>query len=325
MTAQTMLVTGAAGFIGSHLVDALLEKGYPVIGVDNMLKGRLENLTRALGHDGFRFIQVDVADEQGLAAALTSPVQELGAVNTVWHLAANSDIPAGVADAQVDFQNTFMTTFNVVNTMRAMSIPRIVFASTSAVYGDLDEVLTETTGPTLPISNYGAMKLAGEAAISAAVESHLQSAVLCRFPNVVGSRSTHGILYDLVGKLLRQPTDLEVLGDGRQCKPYLHVSDLVSAMIHIWSTCSDRRALFNIGPEDDGAEVSFIARAVLNESGSGLELRYVGGDRGWVGDVPRVRYSVDKLKATGWAPTLSSRQAVARAAREVAEERGLLA
>ena len=324
MFPKTMLVTGAAGFIGSHLVDALLDRGYAVIGIDNLVRGTRANLARADTHGAFRFLQLEVADEFALRNGLLDTVSDTGSIDTVWHLAANSDIAAGIDDPQIDLRDTFMTTFSVLRIMRELAIPRIVFASTSAVYGDTDEVLAETFGPTLPISNYGAMKLASEAAISAAVESHLQSAVLCRFPNVVGSRSTHGILYDLVGKLLRQNEDLEVLGDGRQCKPYLHVSDLIGAIIHIWSGCPERRALYNIGPEDEGAEVSFIAQAVLNAAGSRLKLRYTGGDRGWIGDVPRIRYSVDKLRAMGWTPTHSSRQAVTLAALEVAQERGLI-
>lgn len=320
MSAKTQIVTGAAGFIGSHLVDRLLALGHTVVGFDNLSRGRREYLAEAEATGRFRLIELDLNDEAALEEAFTAA----GPVETVWHLAANSDIPAGVADARIDWRDTFMTTFAVVEAMKRHGAPRLVFASTSAVYGALDQALDETTGPLLPISNYGAMKLAGEAAISAAAESHLQQAVICRFPNVVGPRATHGVIYDLVGKLLGQARELEVLGDGRQCKPYLHVSELVEAMIHLWSTQTERRVLFNIGPEDDGATVKVIAEAVVAAAGGGTPLRYTGGDRGWLGDVPRVRYTVDRLKTSGWAPELSSEDAVRRAAGEVARERGLI-
>jgi UDP-glucose 4-epimerase len=319
MSAKTQIVTGAAGFIGSHLVDRLLDLGHDVIGIDNLARGRRDFLAGAEATGRFHFIELDLME----AAALETAFADAGEVETVWHLAANSDIPAGVADARVDWRDTFMTTFNVVETMKRSGTPRLVFASTSAVYGALDQVLDETTGPLLPISNYGAMKLAGEGVVSAAVESHLKQAVICRFPNVVGPRATHGVIYDLVGKLLGQARELEVLGDGRQCKPYLHVSELVEAMIHLWSTQVDSRVLCNIGPEDDGATVAAIARAVVEAAGGDTPLRYTGGDRGWLGDVPRVRYAVERLKTSGWAPSLSSEEAVRRAAGEVARERGL--
>ena len=323
MPSRTMIVTGAAGFIGSHLVDALIGHGYTVIGIDNMARGRLENLNQASATGRFQLLQVDIADDEALKAALSQVVDHVGDIDTAWHMAANSDIGAGVADPQVDFRDTFLTTFNLVNRMRDLGMKRIVFASTSAVYGESEDILAETSGPALPISNYGAMKLAGEGVISAAVESHFDQACLCRFPNVVGSRSTHGVIYDLVGKLMGRTDELEVLGDGKQKKPYLHVSDLVDAMMHIWKTSSDRRALFNIGPEDDGASVAFIADAVVSASGTGAKLRYTGGDRGWVGDVPRVRYSVARLKTLGWSPLHSSEAAVVLAAQEVVRERGL--
>ena len=190
MSPRTQIVTGAAGFIGSHLVDRLLERGHTVIGFDNLSRGRREHLAEAEATGRFRLAELDLMDEAALDEVLTAA----GPVETVWHLAANSDIPAGVADARIDWRDTFMTTFAVVEAMKRHGAPRMVFASTSAVYGALDQALDETTGPLLPISNYGAMKLAGEAAISAAAESHLEQAILCRFPNVVGPRATHGVI-----------------------------------------------------------------------------------------------------------------------------------
>lgn len=314
-----MVVTGAAGFIGSHLVDRLLAQGHQVVGIDNLSRGTRENLAQALAHPAFRFIEGDVAEPETLNAALAA----LGPAETIWHLAANSDIAAGVADARIDMRDTFMTTYGAVEIGKATGARRIAFASTSAVYGVFPEPLVETHGPLLPISNYGAMKLAGEALISAAVESHFAQAWIFRFPNVVGSRATHGVINDLFLKLRRDASELEVLGDGSQQKPYLHVSDLIEAMMFITASAGDApRHVYNIGPEDDGFDVASIAGAVVAASGTGARLRYTGGDRGWVGDVPRFTYSVEKLARLGWRPSMSSADAVARAVGEVAVERG---
>lgn len=317
-----MLVTGCAGFIGSHLVDRLLADGHPVIGVDNFIRGTRQNLGPAVADPRFKLIEADLADPQAVRQ-LVDPVLSRD-IDTVWHMAANSDIAAGVTDPGVDLRDTFRTTFEVVLMMRRMGLKRIVFASTSAVYGESDLPLTETFGPMLPISSYGAMKLAAEAAISAAVESHLDQAWICRFPNVIGSRGTHGIIYDLAGKLLARQDELEVLGDGSQKKPYLHVSELIEAMQFIRANAVERRAVYNIGPEDDGVQVTSIAQTVVEAAGLKTPLRYTGGDRGWVGDVPRFSYSVEKLAALGWRPASSSAQAVRLAAGEIVTERGLL-
>jgi UDP-glucose 4-epimerase len=209
-----------------------------------------------------------------------------------------------------------MTTFNTLLLMRELKIPRIAFASTSAVYGENKDLLRETTGPLLPISNYGAMKLAAEGLISAAVEAYLEQAHIFRFPNVLGPRLTHGIIYDFLNKLKRDPAELEVLGNGTQQKPYLHVKDLIQAMLFIREKANDRVNLFNIGPEDEGATVAEIAKAVLAGVKSDAPIRYTGGDRGWVGDVPRFRYSVDKLAKLGWRSTSSSLEVVRRTVAE---------
>ncbi|HXB61080.1 MAG TPA: SDR family NAD(P)-dependent oxidoreductase, partial [Candidatus Acidoferrales bacterium] len=176
------LVTGAAGFIGSHLVDALLAGGARVTGVDNLKLGRYEHIRQASQNPRFKFFEADINDLVGMEKIITAEVQT-APIDTVWHLAANSDIRAGVTDADVDFHDTFLTTYNVLKLMRQLKIPNLAFASTSAIYGPLRRKLDEGSGPLFPISNYGAMKLASEAAISAAVESYLQRAWIFRFPN----------------------------------------------------------------------------------------------------------------------------------------------
>ena len=214
------LVTGAAGFIGSHLVDRLLERGARVIGIDNLVLGTKANLQQALCDPHFQFGALDL-NETGPCLEFLSAKAAGRSIDTVWHLAANSDIQAGVRDPDVDLRLTFLTTFNVLKMMHELRIPRIVFASTSAIYGDRDGALVEDSGPLFPISSYGAMKLASEGIISAALERFLERAWICRFPNVVGSRATHGAIYDFIRKLRANPAELEVLGDGAQEKPYL--------------------------------------------------------------------------------------------------------
>ena len=312
---QAVLVTGAAGFIGSHLTDRLLEQGRTVVGIDNLSRGTRDNLKAALSQPAFHFFEADLTDLSGFRQIVSRFPIEM-----VWHMVANSDIGAGVADPNVDLRDTFQTTFNTLLVMREQKIPKLAFASTSAVYGVHDAVLTEDIGPLFPISNYGAMKLASEALISAAVESYLERAWIFRFPNVIGSRATHGIIFDLLTKLSKNPPDLEVLGDGTQQKPYLHVSELIEAMVLIVGQARDPLNWFNIGPPDEGATVRQIAEAVLQEAAPKTPIRFTGGNRGWVGDVPRFRYSIEKIKRLGWSPKRTSAQAVKQAVAEIHRE-----
>jgi UDP-glucose 4-epimerase len=312
---RVVLVTGAAGFIGSHLTDRLLQLGHKVVGIDNFSRGTRGNLADSLLDPAFQFFERDLSNLDSLQEILAS-----FEIDTVWHLVANSDIGAGVADPNVDLKDTFLSTFNVLAAMRDAGIKKLAFASTSAVYGVHDQALEENIGPLFPISNYGAMKLASEALISAAVESYLERAWIFRFPNVIGPRATHGIIFDLLTKLARRPADLEVLGDGTQQKPYLHVSELVEAMLWIYEHASDALNWFNIGPPDEGATVKEIAEAVQRRAAPSTPIRFTGGNRGWVGDVPKFRYSIEKLKRLGWSPQLTSGQAVERAVGEIHAE-----
>jgi UDP-glucose 4-epimerase len=304
-----VLMTGAAGFIGSQLADELLSRGSTVIGVDNFSRGVEENLVLARKHPNFSLITVDLADERAVMDLLL-PVLKGTRIDEVWHMAANSDIPAGVRNPRVDHRDTFMTTFNTLLLMRELSIPRIAFASTSAVYGTLPGALHESAGPLLPISNYGAMKLASEAMISSAVESFLDRALIFRFPNVLGPRLTHGVIYDFINKLRKTPDELEVLGDGTQKKPYLHVRELIEAMLFIRDNAEERINLFNVGPDDEGATVEDIAKAVLEKVSPKAAIRYTGGSKGWVGDVAKFHYSIEKLGDLGWRTPSSSIEAV---------------
>lgn len=315
------LVTGAAGFIGSHLIDALLARGATVTGFDNMKLGRRANLAAALANPRFKFVELDCNDVHGVSK-LVDEESKSGAFDMAWHLAANSDIRAGVTDADVDHRDTFLTTHSLLKVLRLHKIPRLAFASTSAIYGVLPGLMREDAGPLFPISNYGAMKLASEAAISAALEAFLERAWIFRFPNVVGSRATHGAIYDFVHRLKKNPAELEVLGDGTQEKPYFHVADLVEAMLFIVDEAGERLNFFNIGTADTVSTVRYMAEAVVRRQSPSARIKFGTGNKGWVGDVPKFNYSIEKLKKLGWQPRLTSNQAVDRAVEEIVRECG---
>lgn len=311
------LVTGGAGFVAVNLARCLLKEGKSVIAVDDLSRGRIENLAEFKNDPNFTFIKADCANISEFCEAVKAVAPS---VTDVWHMAANSDISAGVADPQIDLHRTFMTTVGVLAIIKEFGLEQLHFASSSAIYGDLGNVeLYEDIGPLEPISNYGAMKLASEAQIRAAVEDFLPRANIFRFPNVIGVPATHGVILDFVRKLKKTPDQLEVLGNGTQQKAYLHVSDLIGGMMHIRGL-EGRYCVFNIGPEDDGITVRTIAETVRDRVSPKASIRFGKEGRGWVGDVPRFRYSTQRLASTGWRPSMSSRQAVARAVEEIATQ-----
>jgi UDP-glucose 4-epimerase len=317
--AAIQIVTGGAGFIGTHLVNALIERGCEVITVDNLVRGNRVHLSAAVKSGRCAFIETDCSDLCALRSAVGDALAGRKA-GAIWHLAANSDIPAGVADPQIDLRDTFMTTFNALQLMKQFRIPDFHFASSSAIYGDFGDIeIDEESGPCQPISNYGAMKLASEGQISAAFEDHRGKANIFRFPNVVGSPATHGAIYDFVNKLKTDPTRLAVLGNGTQQKAYLHVSDLISAMLFIAEYGPEKINTYNIGPQDAGVTVRFIAECVREAVSPSAKIVYGEGERGWVGDVPRFRYATTRLTKLGWTPSMSSADAVRVAVRDIAK------
>ena len=319
---MTILITGVAGFIGSSLARNFLAQGKMVLGLDNLCRGSLANIAHLQANPKFVFQQIDLSNLAVYQECVSSYVQKSATdISEVWHLAANSDIPAGIDDATIDLRDTFMTTFNTLEVIKTYHIPVMVFASTSAVYGDLGDVLlTEDIGPLFPISNYGAMKLASEALISASVESFLEKAYIYRFPNVIGTPATHGVILDFICKLQKTPNNLEVLGNGSQRKGYLHVEDLIDAMLVIQKLAQEPLNYFNIGAGDEGVYVRDIAKIVVDTVSPGASITYGESNKGWVGDVPCFRYSIDKLKALGWSPKLTSAQAVKLAVEQILAE-----
>ncbi len=299
-----ILVTGGAGFIGSHLDDALIARGHDITVVDNLVLGRKENIEHLLDNPQFKFMEVDILDSIAM-----HKVFEEGNFDMVYHLAANSDIQKGGKDPMVDYNLTFNTTFNILQLLKEFEIKKFFFASTSAIFGETYDVLNEDYGPLKPVSNYGAGKLASEAFISAFSSTYGIQTWITRFPNVVGERFTHGVIYDFIKKLHNNPDELEVLGNGEQCKPYVYVKDLVEAILYVIDHASDKYNVYMIG-SDSRTKVKEIAAMVIEEMELNAKIRYTGGDRGWVGDVPEFRYDLTKINKLGWTAPHNSNESV---------------
>ena len=308
-----ILVAGGAGFIGSNLIDALLAKGHSIVCIDNFFIGTKENIRHLHGKPDFTFYEEDLANLETMKS-----IFEKEQPDYVCHMAANSDIQASANNPQVEYKNTYTTTFNILECMRLYDVKNLFFCSTSAVYGDaLGKEVHENFAPMMPISYYGSCKLGSEALISAfSYMNHFHSLVF-RFPNVIGPRLTHGVIYDFIRKLHRDPEHLEILGDGRQCKPYLHVSDLVDCILRFMDDVPEGVTLYNVGDHTQST-VSDIAAIVCREMGlKNVEFRYTGGRGGWRGDVPEFAYNLDKIHKAGWHATMTSNEAVAQTVRDV--------
>ena len=311
------LVTGGAGFIGSHLVDALVEQGKEVRVIDNFSSGREDFLSRHQGSGSVEVCRGDLLDGDAVIAAMEG-------VETVHHLAANPDIRLGMEVTDTDLRQGTMATYNVLEAMRVSEVGRISFASSSAVYGEAGVMPTpEDYGPVMPISLYGASKLASEALITAWSGTFGAQGFIHRFANIVGPRGTHGVIFDFIHKLKRDPGRLEVLGDGNQEKSYMSAHDCVQSMLHVIGLGDEGTALNNLGTGDT-CSVSRIAEIVIEESGlEGVSIDYTGGKRGWAGDVPKTYLHVSKLLGTGFKPTAMSEKAVRDTARVLISEIGL--
>lgn len=307
-----ILVAGGAGFIGSHLIDKLLSEGHDIVCADKLIFGdkNIQHLLsdKKLQENGrFKFYQLELADQNNVEYLFTE-----NKIDIVYHMAANSDIQKGGKEPSIDFNDTLLTTRSLLEGMRKAEVKNMFFASTSAVYGEmLDIELTETTGGIKPVSYYGGAKLASEALISSYVSICDMNVVIFRFPNVIGPRLTHGVIFDFIEKLQDNPHKLVVLGDGTQCKPYIYVFDLVDAIAKITKEWKRGEEVFNLSVISEGTTVTHIAEIVVEVLDlDNVEFCYTGGDRGWKGDVPRFKYDISKVLSTGWMPKYTSDEAV---------------
>ena len=301
------LVAGGAGFIGSHLIDALLAEGNDVVCIDNFFIGTKDNIKHLENNTHFKFYEQDITD---LDAVLKIFKNEK--IDYVFHLAANSDIQASAKNPMIEYKNTYSTTFTLLECMRICEVKKLFFASTSAVYGEqMGAEVSEEAAALKPISYYGGAKLGSEGIISAFAYMNDLSVLIFRFPNVIGPRLTHGVIYDFVKRLKADPSHLKILGDGRQSKPYIYVLDLVDAIMR-FKDAPAGVSLYNVGVETQSS-VTRIAEIVCEKMGlSNIPFQYTGGRGGWKGDVPVFAYNLDKIHKMGWTATMTSDEAVAK-------------
>jgi UDP-glucose 4-epimerase len=311
MNSRKILVTGGGGFIGSHLVDRLLDEGNHVTVYDNLSSGKNEFLSHHDGNTRFRLVKADLLDFETLLRAIEGH-------EVVFHLSANPDARRGIEDTSLDLKQETEATYHVLEAMRRNRIGKIVFSSSGTVYGETPVIpLAENYGPLFPISLYGAGKLASEGLISAFCHTFNVQAWIMRFANVIGSRTTHGVIFDFLQKLKDNPGELEILGDGTQEKPYLHVADCVDGILFAFEHSDERINVFNLGP-DSSTDVTTIANIIGERLGlRDVAFKYTGGERGWPGDVPQVRYDIKKMKTLGWQASLTSDEAVKKALEDI--------
>jgi UDP-glucose 4-epimerase len=298
-------VTGGAGFIGSTLVDRLLADGHTVTAYDNFSTGQAAFLEQARQHPNFQLVEGDLLDERRLTAALAGQ-------DVVFHLAANADVRFGTQHPRKDLEQNTIATYNVLEAMRANGVRRIAFSSTGSIYGEPDVFPTPETAP-FPVqtSLYGASKLAGEGLIAAYSAGFGFQAYIFRFVSILGERYTHGHVFDFYRKLLQNPREIEVLGNGKQRKSYLYVQDCVDAIMTVIAKANAPVNIYNLGTAEY-CEVSDSLSWICEHLGISPQRRYTGGDRGWIGDSPFIFLDTAKVRALGWQPKLSIRAGVIR-------------
>ncbi|WP_256393828.1 NAD-dependent epimerase/dehydratase family protein [Natronoarchaeum rubrum] len=306
ITDERVLVTGGAGFIGTHLVDRLLADDNDVVVVDNLSNGSRDRVP-----DDAEFVEADLTEPDALDGVLTDDI------DLVVHLAASKVV--NVDDPHKQFHDNTRMTTNLLEAMAEAGVDRIAYTSSSTVYGEAPRPTPEDYAPLEPISAYGTSKLADEGLLSVQAHSHDFTVWTFRFANIVGSGLRGAVIPDFVEKLRDDPETLTILGDGRQEKSYMHVTDCVDAMVHVVANGDQPVNTYNLGTRTT-TSVDRIAAIVADEMDLDPEYEYTGGDRGWTGDVPKMRLSIEKLAALGWEPELSSDEAVRRSARELIAE-----
>jgi UDP-glucose 4-epimerase len=292
-------------------VDRLIDQGNLVTVFDNLSSGKKEFIEQHIGKRNFKLMEADLLDLDKVNVTMRGH-------DVVFHLAANPEARRGIENTELDLKQETVATYNVLEAMRVNGVKKIVFASSGTIYGETPVIpLPEDYGPALPISLYGAGKLASEGLISAFCGTFGMQAWLFRFANVVGERTTHGVIFDFIQKLKQDPSKLEILGDGKQCKPYLHVDDCVDGILFGFKNSHDKVNVFNLGCPT-ATNVTTIAKMLVEEMGlHDVKFEYTGGDRGWPGDVPQVRFSVEKMSWLGWKARYSSDEAVKKAIKDI--------
>ena len=306
-----VLVTGGAGFLGSHLVDRLMDEGYGVTVIDNLSSGCVKNVESWLDNPSFKFVKGDLKN-------LGKWLEEFKDVDVVFHYVANPEVRVSVTEPKVHFEDNLQATFNVLEACRLFKTPYLVFASTSTVYGDAKLIPTpEDYRPLQPISVYGAVKLACETLIGVYTRLYGLKALILRYANVVGPRMRHGVIIDFIRKLRDDPKRLEILGDGSQRKSYLYVEDAVGATLEVMNRVLDedvsQLCIYNVGSEDwvNVKEIADIVAEAMDLRDVEYVYRPATSDgRGWLGDVKNMLLDIKKLRSLGWRPKMNSAEAV---------------
>jgi UDP-glucose 4-epimerase len=318
LTGQKILVSGGAGFIGSHLVDALMKQNAEVRVLDDLSGGNMENIKQWFNHPSFSFIQGDLLSKKETLKAVKGRT-------TVFHLAANPEVRLSSVAPGIHFDQNVLATYNLLEAARKSGgLESFVFTSSSTIYGEASQIPTlENYAPLEPISVYGASKLASEALVMAYAHTYGFNAVIYRLANIIGPRSRHGVIYDFIEKLRHNPSELEILGDGTQAKSYLYIDDCIEAMLFSFTRRSRRVEVYNLGSED-WIHVKSIAQIVVEEMGlKNATFRFtegVNGGRGWKGDVKYMLLAVNRLKSLGWKPKLNSVEAVRKTVKSMLKE-----
>jgi UDP-glucose 4-epimerase len=310
-----IIVTGGAGFIGSHLVDKLIARGNEVTVIDNLSSGKMEFIEQHDQYPNFKLVKLDMLELEKLKQAIKG-------ADMVYHLSANPDVRLGAQNTRVHLEQNIIVTYNLLEAMRMNNQQNIMFTSTSTVYGEASIIPTpENYGPLIPISLYGASKLACEALITSYCHTFEMRSWIFRFANIVGERGTHGIIIDFFNKLKANPLALEILGDGQQRKSYIHVSDCIDGILFAVNKSDEMANIFNIGSTDT-INSTEIGELIVKEMGlDDVNFTYTGGNRGWKGDVPKMLLSIDKLRKLGWNPSHSSKSSVIAATRSTLEKK----
>ncbi len=304
------LVTGGAGFIGSHLVDELIRHGRTVRVLDNLSAGKEEFIEHHFNNPNFEFLKTDL---------LKDDIDKyFKGVKRVFHLAANPEVRIGAENTSIDLEQNVLVTHKVLEAMRKERVKSIVFTSSSTVYGEADIPTPENYTPLRPISLYGASKLACESMISAYCHTFGMNAVVLRLANVIGKRSTHGVTRNFVDSLKKNPNELKILGNGLQNKSYIYITDFIKVMLLAVDNSEKPFDVFNIGSEDQ-VDVRRIAEIVSQEMGLNPKFAFAGGNRGWKGDIPVMLLDISKIKKLGWKPEYSSEEAVRKTAGDLLE------
>jgi len=314
---KNVLVTGAAGFMGSHLCERLVKSNFEVYGIDNLSMGRVENIAHLTANENFHFIKEDLLNVHKLRNVIDE-------CDIVFHFAANPEVRAALTNSHIDFKQNLMATYMLLEAMRKSNQMKImVFASTSTVYGEAKVLPTpEDYAPLKPISLYGATKLGCEALIASYTHTFGLKGLVFRFANIIGPRLRHGVIYDFILKLKANPKKLEILGDGTQTKSYLHINDCLDGVFTAIKNLNGDFEVYNVGGEDQ-VNVKTIAKIVAEEMGlKNVEFKFLGGPegRGWLGDVKAMLLDCKKLKALGWKPKYSGVEAVRLAAQQLIKE-----